>query len=331
MNIIKSWKTKMINYFLKFKYLFLPKYDLVFVSEEGGWILEAICKEIDQYCNCNTYLHYSTKNIPKAKSYFFAHYSYFIKALKNSSYILNSKNLVYYTHPRDLGLTKEEFINALNLSTVVFTMNSQAQKQLISQGLNPTKICTLVGAADENIFIRKPVKKESRKIIGFCLRFKDSENYKQRKNYDLIIELIKSIDFADIFIIGKGWQYYDRFQEIKELPHLKHIEIPYSDYPKYYSKMDVFVSVSKLEGGPIPLIESMMCDVFPVVSKTGFAPDIIEHGKNGFLFDVDAPKGEIIDLIKEGLKKDVKVRETVKHLNWFNFSNTVQRYADLIS
>ena len=54
-------------------------------------------------------------------------------------------------------------------------------------------------------------------------------------------------------------------------------------YPDLYSKMDVFVSPSILEGGPVPILESMMSNCVPVASKTGFCPDIINHGQNGFL------------------------------------------------
>ena len=38
----------------------------------------------------------------------------------------------------------------------------------------------------------------------------------------------------------------------------------------------------------------MMSNCVPVASKTGFCPDIINHGQNGFLFDINAGYKEVI-------------------------------------
>ncbi|MBD1845976.1 glycosyltransferase [Cyanobacteria bacterium FACHB-63] len=89
--------------------------------------------------------------------------------------------------------------------------------------------------------------------------------------------------------------------------------------------MDVFVSASRLEGGPIPLIEAMMCNVFPVASDTGFSTDIIRHGENGFIFDVEASTDTICAYIEQAFTMDVDVHTTVKHLSWKNFSLDVQK------
>ena len=89
--------------------------------------------------------------------------------------------------------------------------------------------------------------------------------------------------------------------------------------------MDVFVSPANLEGGPIPLIETMMCNIVPVASKTGFAPDIIQHGKNGFLFDVGADAEEVGELIKKAIKFEGNINRSVENYTWKNFSKEIQR------
>ncbi|MBW4441671.1 MAG: glycosyltransferase [Plectolyngbya sp. WJT66-NPBG17] len=105
-------------------------------------------------------------------------------------------------------------------------------------------------------------------------------------------------------------------------------EAAYQDYPLYYAQMDVFVSASKLGGGPIPLIEAMMCNVFPVASDTRFSTDIIRHGENGFIFDVEALVNTICDLIAQAFDQLIYVHETVKHLSWRNYSLAVQVLLD---
>ena len=301
------------------------EYDLVFVSPEEGWILDGICHEIDKFHDGKTVFYYSIRSLPKAKTYFFSHYSLFSSALLANPHILNSVNLIYYTHPKYIGQASQELIYALNLTTKVFAMNSACAEMLQSLGLKPSKVQALAGAADRNIFTPVEFKTREHPCIGFCLGFRGHQHYRERKNYDLIIELIKIIDNADVMILGKNWHQYERFPELKKLPYFRYVEVSYEQYPAYYQQMDVFVSASKLEGGPIPLIEAMMCNVFPVVSNTGFALDVITHGKNGFLFDVDASPETIYSLIQQALTLRVDVRKTVEHLTWENFSREIQK------
>jgi hypothetical protein len=87
--------------------------------------------------------------------------------------------------------------------------------------------------------------------------------------------------------------------------------------------MSVFVSASELEGGPIPLLEAMMSNAVPVASRTGFAPDIIEHGRNGFIFDVGATAETVAPLIEQAFGIDCDVHDTVRHCSWDHFAANV--------
>jgi glycosyltransferase involved in cell wall biosynthesis len=302
------------------------EYDLVFVCPAQGWILEGICKEINRYYIGKTTFCYETKKLPYSKAYFFAHYSLFLSAFLDSSHILNSKNIVFYTHSRDIGCSNNVLSYILNHCHQVFAMSSSNKKLLHSIGVNPKKVTVFFGGADEKLFTRKRKISIPKEVpcIGFCLAFQSHHHHRERKNFDLIIELIKLIDQANVIILGRNWHKYERFHEIQNLSYFRYIETTYEEYPNYYQQMNVFVSVSKLEGGPIPLIEAMMCNVFPVVSNTGFAPDIITHGENGFIFEVDASVDAIYNLVKKALKIDVEVRETIKHLTWESFSFDIQ-------
>jgi glycosyltransferase involved in cell wall biosynthesis len=79
-----------------------------------------------------------------------------------------------------------------------------------------------------------------------------------------------------------------------------------------------------LEGGPIPLLETMMCNAVPVASRTGFAPDLIRHGENGFLFDVEAGASTIAPLIDSAFAlDDTDVRATVLDYSWDRFAQRI--------
>lgn len=311
-------------------------YDLVFISPESGWILDRICKEIDRYFQGETAFFYSIEDLPFSKTYFFSHYSLLSPSILKNPHILNSQLLVYHTHPRDVGQSDEELVSLLNKATKVFTMNQANRLLLCSKGLKEGKVMVLPGGVDPKIFCPEEVSGgkvssfDRLSCVGFCLAFRDSKHYRERKNYNFIIDLIQNLQDHKILLLGRGWLHYERFGEIASLPNFQYVEIDYLQYPDVYRQMDIFVSASKLEGGPIPLIEAMMCNVFPVVSNTGFAPDMITHGHNGLLFDVNASVEIVCDLIKQAwkLKPNVDVRETVEHLTWENFSLAVQSVID---
>ena len=89
--------------------------------------------------------------------------------------------------------------------------------------------------------------------------------------------------------------------------------------------MNVFLSTSNLEGGPIPLIEAMMSNCIPVTSNVGFCPDIIKHGENGFLFDISNTNAKEISklIIKAFNLTELNIRDTVLNYNWDSFSRNV--------
>ncbi|MBD1845974.1 glycosyltransferase [Cyanobacteria bacterium FACHB-63] len=302
----------------RLQWIIRPKFDLVFVSYEGnkGWILDAICKEIDAYFPGKTYFHYSGSFLPPAKAYFFSHHSLYPTAIATTPQIADAKTLIWYTHPKALEVSTQALIAALNQATKVICTCSRYEKLLHSQGLDSSKTTFIIGAADPELF--RPHMRANG-AVGFCTA------YYPRKDPDRILNIIRAMPHRSFILLGRNWDQYEQYETLKSLANLTYIEAGYQDYPLYYAQMDVFVSASRLEGGPIPLIEAMMCNVFPVASDTGFSTDIIRHGENGFIFDVEASTDTICAYIEQAFTMDVDVHTTVKHLSWKNFSLDVQK------
>jgi len=196
---------------------------------------------------------------------------------------------------------------------------------LASQGLQKNKLTYVLGGADPELF--KPHER-GLGAVGFCTA------YYPRKAPDLMFEIIGFMPHRRFILLGpdsadpanrhRKWDRYGRFNELLSFKNLTYVEAPYAEYPKYYAQMDVLVSTSRLEGGPIPLIEALMCNIVPVASKTGFAADIIRHGENGFLFQVDSAPQVVVDLIERAYELKTDVRKTAEHLSWENFSLQIQ-------
>ena len=91
----------------------------------------------------------------------------------------------------------------------------------------------------------------------------------------------------------------------------------------------MFLSTSMLEDGPIPLLETMLCNMVPVASKTGYCTDIIKHRENGFLFDIDASAIKVMPLIEKAYKISANTRESVIDFTWEKDAEKIDKSFDL--
>jgi glycosyltransferase involved in cell wall biosynthesis len=231
---------------------------------------------------------------------------------------------VYATHlePQKHGVSNLAVSRFLNTAHSVICMNSDLKDRLRQLGVREQLLTVNVGAADPSIFVPHRRSSAKRGLIGFCTA------YYERKNPDLMMEIIKRLPDQGFVLLGRGWAEYPRSSELLQLRNLTYLEVDYEEYPYWYGQMSVYVSTSYVEGGPIPLIETMMSNVVPVVSNTGFAKDVIRHGENGYIFEVDDPIERICEYICAALVSDFNVAESVSDLDWSGFTH---RFAAAIS
>lgn len=60
-----------------------------------------------------------------------------------------------------------------------------------------------------------------------------------------------------------------------------------NDVAPYFQVLDLYLIASRIEGGPKAILEAPACGIPLVTTRVGMAPDIIQHGKNGLLADVE--------------------------------------------
>ena len=65
----------------------------------------------------------------------------------------------------------------------------------------------------------------------------------------------------------------------------------YSDMAECYHALDLMLVTSREEGGPKAVLESMACGIPLVSTRVGQAADLIRHGENGWMVDVEDVDG----------------------------------------
>jgi glycosyltransferase involved in cell wall biosynthesis len=296
-----------------------PAAGTVFILDPAwrGWILEAICREIAARLPGHHQFHYSTTHLPAASSYFIAHQNLVAPVLSQNPCVWRGRRLSWYTHPSEYFISPGQFVYSLNQLDGVMSQCSLFRDQLVSDGIARERTDVLFGGADPDMF--RPHARGGG-MVGLSMA------YYPRKRPERLIELVALLAPRRVKLIGRNWSQYPDFNRLLEQPNFSYVEAPYADYPRHYSEIDVFVSLAQLEGGPIPLIETMMCNIVPVASRTGIAPDLIRHGENGFVFDVDAPATTIAGYVDRAFQNTADIHATVSHLTWDYFAERIGRW-----
>ena len=290
---------------------------LTFVVPETarGWILDAICRELKSEYPADAALiyHDGESPLPHSYAYFFIHYNQLFAALTRQPQVWRARRFVWYTHNSDesCGAREKEIPFALNRMHKVFTTNSRLNDALVSQGVSAGKLQTLLGAADPQLFTPS---RRGGNTVGLSMA------YYPRKNPQLLADIVDLMPDVQFVLVGKNWDQWPGFEALQHKANFRYVQATYRDYPTIYSDFDVFLSTSTLEGGPIPLVETMMCNAVPVVSDTGFARDIIQHRENGFLFNVNAAAFQVAPLIRAALQAPWDVAASTRHLSWKRMS-----------
>ena len=297
--------------------------DWAFIVHQNarGWILDAICREIGSRQPGSWKVVYHPETSGAAKNLFFSHYMLLESYLeRHPEKVTEARTFVWYTHPREESAQSiaRQLLAFEQVTKVVFACESNRQTWL-SRGLAEEKTAVVLGAADPAQF---RYHERGTGVVGL------SSSFYERKNPDCLLEVVKRLPHRQFVLLGRKWNQYARFEEMRAQPNFTYRQLPYRDYPDAYAAFDVFLSMSSLEGGPIPLIEAMMSNAVPVASRTGFAPDLIRHGHNGFIFDLDASPQVVADLIEAAFELPTDVRATVRQYHWDHFSAAIIGLAD---
>jgi glycosyltransferase involved in cell wall biosynthesis len=123
-------------------------------------------------------------------------------------------------------------------------------------------------------------------IVGEC---------KPRKNPELISQVIIDNPQIEFVIHGNGWEKYLLLPH-RNLQNLVIIPFSLKKNPELLREATLLLSLSKLEGGPIPVLEALASGTPVLATDTGFSRDVINE-TNGRVLPVDAD----VNLISEHL------------------------------
>ncbi len=189
-------------------------------------------------------------------------------------------------------------------SDAVMTVSSQWQQHLTQIGIPENHQGLVPFGVDTKTF--HPPKNETRLKIRQTLRLpKDAfvlgfssrriSNMNDRKGVICFLQALKSLhqqlpNLATL-IVGPGWQELSKKIRQQGIPCTQApYEVTHEQVAKFYSAMDMFWVTSRVEGGPVPLLEAMASSIPCISTPVGAALDLIHDSKNGFIVAFDSPE-----------------------------------------
>jgi hypothetical protein len=235
------------------------------------------------------------------------------------------------------------------LADMVVVGSREWEKYLISKGVPESKIFLMPYGVDTDIFVPLSSRKRRklRQKIGLseeslAVGFFANSSYsvgKDRKGTDILLEIFRILrkrsDKEIVLILsGIGWERLEeRFLEY-DIPHFHFDFIPnHADISQKYGILDSYLITSRIEGGPVTLLEAMSCGVPVITTPVGMAIDVVRDGHNGIMIPKDDPEAAATKLIELMENPDLvssiakNARDTV--VTSYKWQNSAQRIPDL--
>ena len=209
-------------------------------------------------------------------------------------------------------------------------------KSLIDSGIKLNKVKVINNCIEvpknlekisgENVRNKYPLSQKI--VLGLSTWF-----HKERKGFDILFKAFSELDDKFVlFIVGIPAEMQNDVLNFAAEFGINKNRLIMPGYVEniweYYKAMDIFLLPSRSEGFSLALLEAGAAGLPVIVSNIPGNDEIIEDGKNGFLFEIENPKGLTDAIVKLSASESLmnsfsKNLKSVVH-NKFLISN----YAD---
>jgi len=156
--------------------------------------------------------------------------------------------------------------------------------KIIHYGINPNIFFPL----DRNQCRDSLSLPDSLPLIGFF--GKEKSNPEDRKGVQILISAVRVANQkrpVGVLLSGEGWhqlrdsltsQGVSVFQrKVEDLDQMRFL----------YGALDLYLCTSRIEGGPLPVLEAMACERPVISTPVGHVPEVIRHQGNGLIIPID--------------------------------------------
>ncbi len=212
---------------------------------------------------------------------------------------------VLYTHTEISRIIRWSLLDGIDIVCI----NETEKRTLIDQGIDSKRVTVCPTGVDFTYFAPSEDQPDLNTVLLVS-------NFKERKNPSLLLDVVTHNQDFSFTLIGRGWENSSEWARLQNFCNFTYVEFSHSAYKYHLSQNHIFLSLSNLEGGPLPLLESMACNLTPICTSTGWAPDLIEHGKNGLLLPIDAQYVDVRKALLQAAKLKMTPRDSISQFTY---------------
>lgn len=245
--------------------------------------------------------------------------------LTNYFALLNRKSFIYHYHGApDFGrgyLYRSNMLFSIKITNHRFDAViavSEAGRDELEQYFDPNKVHVIYNGVDTNLF-RTELEERFRKGTPQFLFV--GNLYAHKMVAELVLafkKLVKIYPKAHLEIVGEGYTYGKLGSLVAELDLSNRVtlvgRVHDFDLPNHYASCDVYVTASRYEVCPLPLLEAMACGKPIVASSIIPHLDLLTKSKAGTIYH----KGDVEELCRKMIK-------TYEESDWYR--NNALRFA----
>ena len=191
---------------------------------------------------------------------------------------------LWFTHKE--GNFNLSEIRALKKSTSIF-VHSNRESQKISSVCS-TKQITMLAAIEPARFTRKA--KDGRRIVW-------AGTPSERKNPKLLLSIAEKLPEEKFLLIGRGWRESPMASKLGDRNNIEYREFQGALSTEDLDGCDLFLMTSSVEGGPMPLMETLAAGLIPIVTDTGFVREIFKEAEVPEFLIVPARDSDFVEAV----------------------------------
>ena len=326
----------------------MTKLKVLLVPDYLTWILGTWAKQIVRVGTKHDYYFFSQQMLP----YHQKEWESLIAAV-DLVHVLSDFDFEKLTIPKNLPLVGsihhvtnwQKLIPITEKSDVIMMVANEWKEFVCQQGVPEEKLCLFNNGVEKSKFYPTGDRLAARKklginsatlLIGYSAKY--TSNTDGRKGVNILLKALKNLgskgEKFGVLITGPGWD-----KVVKEIKSYGINEVYYFPFlpdrlmPTCYNALDLYVVTSKVEGGPVPVLNCMACGVPVVTTPVGIVKDYIEDGNNGLIVpkdDVEATANAISRLLKsEELRANLAKAGLTTINNYLTWDQTLAGMEDL--
>lgn len=326
---------------------------IYYVAENEKWVIRQVGEYVIKNLN-KTGIKSSLTFTPKFIKQSIVHFGSLNVFMPRLGYVnlpqQGNKTVVTCFHlvPQDPRV--KELSKAKDFVDLWHTASSLTKADMIMAGIPKDKISVICLGIDLGLF--RPFSNENRVLLRKKYRIPeksivigsfqkdgvgwgDGNEPKKIKGPDIFCEAVAALAKkypVFVFITGPARGFVKKQLDARRIPY-RHVYTRYSELPKFYNMLDLYLVTSRVEGLPKSILECMATSTPFVTTRVGIAPDVVVNTVNGFICDIEDIEGIIARarlLIEDKTVRDsicAAMQKTIKDYSW---DKVILRYIDSI-